>query len=207
MANEVPRKTSRRSFLKKGLLGSSVLLLGGSLGLALFPSKRVGIPTSPLFVCDAKSFQVLIAFAARVIPPGGDAVRVAHAVDSLLRYAPIETQADLNKFLGLFENALPGFLLDQRVLPFTRLSPESQDAVLENWRSSKLALRRTGYQSFRKLCLGAHYAFEANWPSIGYPAPPAGINAMAYEDSMFGTPEWIEAQRARSPDALKGGGS
>src|SRR5262245_19080471 len=112
---------NRRSFLKKGLLGGALLALGGA-GLALAPTRHVASPTSALLVLDDRAFQILAAVAARIVPlPDADPVAVAHSVDLTLSRAAPETQTDLVKLLGLFENALPGLLLDGRALPFTRL--------------------------------------------------------------------------------------
>ena len=185
--------SSRRSFLKKGLFGALVLALGGG-GLALCPSGHVASPTAPLLVLEPAGFQVLVAVAGRmVVAKGADPVAIAHAVDLALTRTTLEAQADLNKLLGLLENALPGLLLDARVLPFTRLSPEARDRVLDSWRTSRFALRRSGYQALRKLCLASHYLEETSWGGLDY-KPPTGLNAMAYDDSKAGTPEWLAAQ-------------
>ncbi len=175
---------NRRTFLKRGLIGGAVLILGGGT-LAVLPTKEIAAPTKALAVVSASHFQVLVAIAKRVVPPTADAVAVAHGVDDLLRRAPDEARSDFDKLLGLFENALPGLIFDGRVLPFTRLSPESQDAVLRGWRDSRLALRRTGYHALRRICLAIAYADETQWPAIGY-SPPTGLNAMAYDDSKAG---------------------
>lgn len=185
--------TSRRSFLRTGLLGGALLAFGG-LGLSLYPSKEVGVATAPLLVLEPRAFQVLVAVASRIVTAkGAEPVAIAHGVDRALSYALPETQEGLNKLLGLFENALPGLVLDGRVKPFTRLSPESQDAVLESWRTSRIALRRIGYQALRKLALAAYYMEESSWGPLAY-QPPRGFNAMAYDDSQVGTPEWVRAQ-------------
>ena len=185
---------NRRTLLKRGLLGGALLLLGGGGTLALLPSKDEGAPTEPLLALDAKGFNVLVAIASRVVTAkGADPIAIAQGVDKALSSAVIETQQDINKLLGLFENALPGFLFDGRVTPFTKLDPQSQDKVLQSWRNSRLALRRTGYHALRKLCLATWYSNEASWAPIGY-APPSGLNVMAYPDSKMGTPEWIAEQ-------------
>jgi len=186
-------KPSRRSILKTGLLGSALLLLGGG-GLLLYPSKEVAAPTAPLDAVEPRPFQVLIALAGRIVTAkGADPVAIAHGFDRMLKYALPETQLGINQLLGLFENALPGLLLDGRAKPFTRLSPESQDAVLESWRTSRITLRRCGYQALRRLILLAYYIEESSWPALGY-QPPSGMSAMAYDDSKVGTPDWIRAQ-------------
>jgi len=185
--------TSRRSFLRKGLIGGALLALGG-VGLAVYPSKEVGVATAPLEALEPRAFQVLVALASRIVTAtGSNPVAIAHSADRTLSYALPETQEAINKLLGLFENALPGLLFDGRLQPFTRLSAQSQDAVLESWRTSRIELRRTGYQALRKLVLAAHYIEESSWGPLAY-SPPRGFSAMAYDDSQVGTPEWVRAQ-------------
>ncbi len=176
----------RRTFLKRGLAGGAVLLLGGG-GLALFPTKEQAAPAHALAVLSPRNFQVLVAVARRVSPPSADAAKIALGVDDVLRRAPVEVQRDFNKLLGLFENALPGLLLDGRFMPFTRLSPDEQDGVLVAWRDSRLALRRTGYHALRRICLAVAYTDESLWPALGYAPPaPGTYTAMAYDDSKMG---------------------
>lgn len=177
----------RRSFLQKGLFGGALLALGGG-GLALVPPRRGSTPPRPLLSLSEPSFQVLVAFAARVVvAPGADPGEIAAGADLALSYALPESRTDLDRLLRLFDNALVGLLLDQRLTPFSRLPPEEQDAVLERWRTSSLVLRRTGYQALRKLCLASHYTGEATWAGLGY-SIPVGLNQAAYEDSKVGLP-------------------
>ena len=134
---------------------------------------------------------MLVAVAGRMVTAkGADPVAIAHAVDRTLMGATPEARADFARLLGLLENALPGLLLDARARPFTRLSAEGRDRVLEAWRDSRLSLRRSGYQALRKLCIASYYLDEASWGPLGY-QPPTGLNAMAYDDSKAGTPEWL----------------
>ena len=93
-------------------MGGGLLALGG-LGLALYPSKEVAVATEPLAALGARSFQVLVAIASRIVTAkGASPVAIAHGVDRSLSYALPETQQAINDLLGLFENALPGLLLD-----------------------------------------------------------------------------------------------
>jgi len=172
-------------------------LLGGSLGLGLWPSRVIALPTRALHVLDAKAFQVLVAIASRVVPmPDADPVAIAHAVDEALVRVPSEAQVDINRLLKVFENALPGLILDGRTAPFTRLPSTAQDRVLERWRDSRLVMRRGGYHALRKLCLGAYYGDSKTWKRIQYPGPPdtAGFD---FDDSKAGTPAWLTAEAAR----------
>lgn len=186
-------KRSRRDFLKRGLLGGTLLFLGG-LELSLCPTKRIAVPKEPLSSLDARAFQVMVAIASRIVTANGaDPVAIAHGVDRMLTSALPESREGINELLGLFENALPGLLLDGRAKSFTFLSPESQDAVLDSWRTSRITLRRCGYQALRKMALVAHYQESSSWGPVGY-TTLSGLVNMAYDDSKVGTPEWLRAQ-------------
>jgi len=185
------RTSTRRTFLKTGLLGGALLAVAGT-GLALFPTRHLATPPRPLRVLDDRGFQVMVAVASRVVfDPGADPVAIAQGVDELATRIPPEVQRDILRLLGLFESALGGLLLDGRGLPFTRLSPDAQDRVLERWRSSGIALRRSGYQGLKKLCYLAHYVQPSSWPAVGFPPHPS--IGEPYDDSKMGTPEWLTA--------------
>ena len=162
-------------------------MLGGG-GLALFPGRHLASPARALRVLDDRAFQVLVAIAGRIVPlPGADPVAIAHGVDASLSCTVPEAQTDIVKLLGLFENALPGLLLDGRATPFTRLDPAAQDRALERWRDSRLVLRRGGYHALRRLCLAAYYGDPASWPPLRYRGPP-DLGGFAHLDSKAGTP-------------------
>jgi len=181
----------RRRFVQGGLAGAALLILGGT-GLAIFPSRATAEPLRPLRALDLRGFHVLVAVAPRIVlDPGADPVSIAHGVDEIVSRLPREVQQDMGKLLGLFENALGGLLMDGRVLPFTRLSPGDQDRTLARWRSSRIALRRGGYQALKKLCCIAHYEQPWSWAAVGFPAPTAV--GEPYDDSKMGTPEWLKA--------------
>lgn len=174
----------RRTFLKRGLMGGAVLALGAT-GLAVFPSGPLAAPTEPLRVLTPTTFGVMVAIARRVITAeGADHVGIAQRIDRALSWAAPESQEDVRKLLGLFENALAGLLFDGRVMPFTRLSASSQDAVLDAWRRSSLEVRRSGYCALRKLCAAAHYMEPSSWGDLRYPPPPR--YDLAYDDSTWG---------------------
>jgi hypothetical protein len=159
----------RRTFIRGALL----LVGAGGAGLALYPTKRDYAPKRALKVLDDKRFAILAAVAERTVrAEGADPVEIAHRIDDIFATAVPEAQSDFKQLLWLFENALPGFLLDGRPRPFTRLSPVAKDAALLHWRDSRLAVRKSGYQALRKLTLAAHYSQPTTWASVGYPGPP-----------------------------------
>jgi hypothetical protein len=163
----------RRTFLKRGVWGGVLLAVGGSVGLARWPTDGMRRPRRALRALDARAFAVLAAVAARTVQaPGADAVEIAHRVDERLALMPPEGRADVGKLLLLLESGLAGLLLDGRPRPFTRLSPDAQERALLDWQQSRLAVRRSGYAVLRRLTEAAWYGAPAAWADIGYPGPP-----------------------------------
>jgi hypothetical protein len=165
----------RRTLLKLGLGGGVLLALGG-VGLYLRETVRRQ-PASKLEVLDEREFSVLWAVAERMCPggegfPRASEVHVAEKVDAFLANSHPGVQADVKKVLGLLESALAGSLLDGRTRPFTQLDPTEQDATLDGWRRSRIAVRRTAFQALHGLCMGSYYASPETYAAVGYPGPP-----------------------------------
>lgn len=170
----------RRSLLKYGVVGGALLVVGGASTLAFWPGDTSVRPTRALHVISAAHFPVLAAATARILNgttanPG----EIAHRVDEALRFTFVEARADVDRLLGLLENALGGLLLRGSAKPFTLLTEAEQDAALTSWRDSDVALLRGAYQALRKLCLAAHYSSPDAFTEVGYggpslnkPAPP-----------------------------------
>ncbi len=169
----------RRAFLKRGLLGGTLLAVGGGTAFALYPSRIRFTAREALRVLDAKSFNVMASIVARVVTAeGADPVAITHTIDQALARAVPEAQHDIVQLLGLFENALTGLLLDGRLKPFTQLDGNAQDAVLLAWRDSRLVLRRGAYKALKNLCTTSFYRKESSWHLVEYPGPPDALLAI-----------------------------
>jgi len=171
---------SRRSFLKKGLLGGALLALGGGGFLLTRKGAQVNMP-SGLKVLNAAEYAVMWAIVQRFHPahegfPSADSINTTVAADGVMAQLEPVTQDELKQLLMLFENALPNFLFGGRTTPFTQLGPKEQDEVLDEWRDSRLTLRRTGYRALRGIALAAYYGNPATWSAVGYPGPLQGIH-------------------------------
>lgn len=178
---------SRRAVLKKGVFGGAILVLGGATVLATRTSKSLPLP-SGLRALDARSYALVMALADRLVPPKEgfprpEEVGVAARLDARLADLDATSKKEIAQLMSLFENALFGFLFGRRTKTFTQLTAAEQDAVLVEWRDSKLALRRTGYEVLRSLILVAYYSSPLTWPAVGYPGPPDGFH-------QPGAPQW-----------------
>lgn len=188
-----PKSMTRRSLLKKGLVGGALLALGGATFLALRGGKSVRLPDEPLQVLDAASYAVVHAIAERMIRsrrgwPSVDEVGVGLTVDRILRRADPSAQQEVKKLLGLFDNALANLAFGGRTRPFTALAADEQDQVLGEWQKSSVVLRRTGFQAVRTLVMGAYYSSPLCWSAIHYPGPPGPAQTDAPVWKGGGTP-------------------
>ena len=173
--------SGRRSFLKKGLLGGALLLVGGALPVALRSSADGPRPRRPLRLFTAREHAIFAAVAARIVPgdaalaagwPSAEALDCAGKADALIARVHPAVGAELRQLLRLFENGLGGLLTNLRPTPFTRLPPADQDARLEAWRHSRVALLRSGYQAMKRLAQATYYSSPEIYARVGYPGPP-----------------------------------
>jgi hypothetical protein len=79
---------------------------------------------------------------------------------------------DFRRLLHLVESGFAGLLIAGSPRPFTRAAPAEQDARLEAWRRSRLAVLRSGYQALKRLAHAAYYSSPEIYEAIGYPGPP-----------------------------------
>jgi hypothetical protein len=166
--------------LKRGLLGGALLLVGGALPLALRSTLVRRTPRRALALLSEDEHAVFAAVAARMAPgdgagptwPTADALDCAGKVDALMATAHPEVGAEFRQLLHLFESALFGLALTGSPTPFSRATPAAQDARLEAWRRSRLALLRSGYQALKRLAHATYYSSPEVYALVGYAGPP-----------------------------------
>lgn len=174
-------KPSRRGVLQKGLFGGALLALGGAGALFFRKSVDVPAPEGGLQVLTLREYAVLVVLAQRFLPkragsPTVDELGLAATCDGVLAQVDPSSQKEFKQLLGLFENALGNLLLGGRTQPFTRMAEDAQEAVLDEWRLSRLSVRRTGWLALRTLILGSYFGDPRTWAAANYPGPPAGLH-------------------------------
>ena len=189
---------SRRGLLKKTLGGAALLAAAGAVPVALRKT-RLRQPPHALQFFTAAEYSIWAAVAERVLAqeataatrePGGQSaealleaahlpaapspleVDVAGKADAFLAPLPEKDAKDLKQLLALFDNALFSFVTGGPARPFTQLDAAAQDAHLKAWQTSRLAVRRTGFQAMKRLCCAIYFAAPATYASMGYPGPP-----------------------------------
>ena len=104
--------------------------------------------------------------------PTADAVDCAGKIDALLATTHPDVGGDFKRLLRLFESGFLGTFIAASPRPFTRATPAEQDARLEAWRRSRVALLRSGYQAIKRLAHAAYYSSPEVYARVGYPGPP-----------------------------------
>ena len=195
---------SRRSFLKKGILGGTLLALGAATLVAVRKGQSTPAPDRPLKALRVEAFPVLVAVAARVIPRREHAVDVAYGLDEALSYLPAPVQTDFGKIFGLLENGLAGLLTRGSATPFTLLDGPAQDKALEAWRDSRITILNGAYNALRKLSLGTYYADNDRAKEFGYPGPVfVKPEPPPIEPRGRISPPWVPAALRPAPELKK----
>jgi Gluconate 2-dehydrogenase subunit 3 len=179
-APDHPRRPDRRRLLKRGLLGGALLVIGGALPLALRSTQLRHRATRPLRLLTEDEHAIFAAVAARLVPgdgagpswPTAEALDCAGKVDALMATTHPAVGKEFRQLLRLFESALFGLAIAGSPSPFTRCSPAAQDARLEAWRHSRVALLRSGYQALKRLAHATYYSSPEVYALVGYPGPP-----------------------------------
>ena len=194
-----PAGLSRRSLVKRGLLGGALLAAGGAGFLALRSGATVALPGDGLLVFTPAQFAVLDAVARRMVRPrqgwpGVDQVGVARAAIASPRAWSPSAQKELQAAARPVRERARRVHLRR---PHPALHPAGWRRAGRGARRSgataEIAVRRTGYAALRTLVLAGYYQSPAVWPSVGYGGPPR-----IFDDGPS-LPEWCGGDEPR-PD-------
>lgn len=97
-----------------------------------------------------------------------DTIDIALRADRYLANADPEVQEQFHLLLTVFNSPLFAFLFDFRFSSFLAMDPHSQGTFLEDWMTSRLAFRRTGFQALKRTCLSMFYTDSRSWDEISY---------------------------------------
>jgi hypothetical protein len=157
---------SRRRFLRNTFLGAVALGCAGVIGRHLSGYSLDETRAKRLRVLSPKEFLILSAVAGRVLDGDGPRdVEAAFAADAYLVHVPAPLADDVRACLQLLEHTASA------TSRFTHLDAAGQDAALAAWQSSRLAVKRQGFQALRMLCFMGYYRDPRTWPMLGYSGP------------------------------------
>jgi gluconate 2-dehydrogenase subunit 3-like protein len=171
---------TRRGLLKKTLGGAALLAVAGAVPVALRKTRLREAPKDrALLFFSPAEYSIWAAVADRVLTeekpsgaPTAAQLDVAARADAFLAPLPDTDRKDLKQLLALFDNALFSALQGGPPRPFTAMSGQEQDAHLQRWQTSRLAIQRTGFQAMKRLCCALYFSAPETFAAVGYPGPP-----------------------------------
>ena len=152
------------------------MLLGGAGFLVLRPTKPVALPPEPLQYFTPREYAIFTAIGDALIetPAGAPTIyeaKLAQKADTYMARNVADAQKDFHTLLGLFDNALAGFLFCGTTAPFSQMDLEHRRAYLAKWENHRIPLLRSGFIGLKKLAMSCYYASPETWASIHYPGP------------------------------------
>jgi len=167
------RTTSRRTFLKETLSGVVFLSVANLLPSELLSANEDQVPNDLLYF-SPKEYLIFEAVAERVIGPATPGqvrtkdINVAARADAFLAGADPEVQDQLHQLFSVFNAPLFTFLFDFRTSSFLNMTLADKDSYLEDWMTSSLGFRRTGFQAIKRISMSMFYTESRTWKEIGY---------------------------------------
>jgi hypothetical protein len=162
--------SSRRSFLKVGLLGTLALATAGGLYRITRPAETPGP-----FVMDDAARSVLAAVIPAMLK---DAVTSSADVNAAMKRAvdaihglPLSAQKEVQDLFALLALGPSRRLLAGVPDDWDHAKPADVAAFLQDWRFSRIALFQGAYLGLHDLITGSWYSHESTWAAIGYPGP------------------------------------
>jgi len=174
MDNRPDRTTSRRKFLKETLSGVVLLSISKFIPSGtLLAGGQDHVPGNLLFF-SPKEYLIFEAAAERLVGPAMPGqvrtkdITIASRADGYLAGADPEVQDQLHQLFTVFNAPIFAFLFDFRTSSFLNMSTVDKDSYLEDWMTSSLGFRRTGFQALKRIAMSMFYTESHSWKEIGY---------------------------------------
>lgn len=167
-------RLSRRGFLALAGSGAALAALGRLPASAASAALSGAAPAAGAFFAPDEA-EILTRVVERMVDSGlPDAPRVRDSgavasIDRLCLALDPELVSPLPTLLRAVEWG--PYLFDWTFARFTSLGDAEQDASLRGWMTSRIGLRRLGFQALRNLSLLGWYSQPESWPAIGYAGP------------------------------------
>ncbi|QTF56706.1 twin-arginine translocation pathway signal protein [Stutzerimonas frequens] len=169
---------NRRTLLKVGLLGSTILAAGGLLGRCA--GATAAAPASGFAVLresDLPMLHRLIPLLLEGSVPPAEMPQAAAAtlisLDQGLHHLSPALAAQVRQLFDVLTQPLTRGPLTGIWGDWRQASDDELRGFLNRWQNSSLALLRQGHASLLQMILMAWYARPASWAHCGYPGPPA----------------------------------
>ena len=169
-------KPTRRRFMKIGIVGGGLVLLGSAV--AYFRTRGYDVSKERAAKLAAlESWQLVVvehvarrvAATDRADAPTADDVDVADFIDGYVAAMPTAMRRDVVRLFGYVEHLAP--VAVGYASRFTRLAPHEQDKVLAGMEASDQDLIRGGFAGLKSLVFMGYYRDARTWRILGYEGP------------------------------------
>jgi hypothetical protein len=159
----------RRTFLKVGLAGGALLAAGGA---ASWLARR-DAAADRREVLGAVIPAMLDGAVPAAEPQRQAAIEKTRVdVEAAIAALAPAAQDELAQLFALMAIAPTRLVLTGIARPWHEAGIAEVSAMLQSWRTHRLALLRGAYHGLHDLITAGWYADEARWAAIGYPGPP-----------------------------------
>ncbi|HEX7043902.1 MAG TPA: hypothetical protein VF203_04740 [Burkholderiales bacterium] len=171
-----PPAAARRRFLRAGIAGSALLLLGRRLPAAAAPAETTDY--LHLTAADAGMLRRIVPVMLEGALPAGGAERrhaideVLGGIDSTIDSQPPVVRREIRDLFDLLTRSITRALVAGIWTSWDRASDEDVREFLAGWRTSRFVLLRSAFVGLNNLILGAWYDNPRSWARIGYGGPP-----------------------------------
>jgi hypothetical protein len=165
--------TTRREFLRAGLIGSALLGV-----IRLLPARAAAGAATGLSVEQRAVLAAIVpVLLAGALPEGGQRAEavgaVVDGVEQAVSGLPPHLRRELDQLFMLLTFGPTRWLVAGVGAPWQRATAAEIAEFLESWRTSWLVLLQSGYHALHELIMAAWYARPESWPALRYPGPPA----------------------------------
>jgi hypothetical protein len=162
MRSEFPLVPKRRRFLKTGLIGASLLAIGGgAMVLLADPAKDQRLVLTAV---------VTAMLDGSVKPQSAQFAETLAACNQAISGLSPAAQNELKQLFGLLASS-PGRWLTGLNPSWETADVKSVSEWLTGLRFHRIGLLQSAYHAFHDIVLGSHFGNEKTWTAIGYGGP------------------------------------
>ena len=170
----------RRTFLKVGVAGSALLLLGRWLPPA-HAADPVGAPQTTFAYLTAADVVALLRIVPIMLEGALPQDRgqqntaigeILRGVDLTIGHQALSVRAEIRELFDVLTKSVTRALVAGIWKSWDKVSEQDVRDFLASWRNSRLDMLRTGYIGLNNLIVGSWYGNPRSWARIGYAGPP-----------------------------------
>lgn len=171
---------TRRTFLKAGVAGAALLVVGRWLPVAHAGESQAAqdVRFLHLTAADVAALRRIVPVMLEGALPQDDAQRKAaigeilYGIDLTIDHQPPSVRQEIRDLLGLLTKGVTRALIAGVWTSWGKASDEDVRKFLAGWRTSRFGMLRSAFIGLNNLIMGSWYGNPRSWARIGYAGPP-----------------------------------